>query len=60
MGFLSMGTTCVIMQHFEPQSALQAIETYKVTHSQWVPTMFIRMLKLDEADRLKYNVSSLE
>jgi len=60
MGFLAMGTTCVVMQHFEAEAALKAIETYKVTHSQWVPTMFIRMLKLDEADRLKYDVSSLE
>ncbi len=60
MGLLAMGTTCVIMQHFEAEAALKAIEAYKVTHSQWVPTMFIRMLKLEEAVRLKYDVSSLE
>jgi len=60
MGFLMDGATCIIMSHFEPEAALQAIEKYEVTHSQWVPTMFIRMLKLDEETRLKYKVSSLQ
>ncbi|MDZ7685668.1 MAG: AMP-binding protein [Gammaproteobacteria bacterium] len=60
MGFLLGGMTCVIMKHFEPEAALQAIEKYRITHSQWVPTMFIRMLKLDDEVRLKYDVSSLE
>jgi acyl-CoA synthetase (AMP-forming)/AMP-acid ligase II len=60
MGFLLMGTTCIVMQHFEAEAALKAIEQYKVTHSQWVPTMFIRMLKLDDDVRLKYDASSLQ
>lgn len=60
MGMLAMGVSCVIMQHFEAESALAAIEKYKITHSQWVPTMFIRMLKLDEDVRLKFDVSSLQ
>jgi long-chain acyl-CoA synthetase len=60
MGFLLDGMTCVIMQHFEPESSLKVIEKFKITHSQWVPTMFIRMLKLDESVRLKYDMSSLE
>lgn len=60
MGFLLAGMTCVIMEHFDAESALAAIEKYKVTHSQWVPTMFIRMLKLDEPVRTKFNVESLE
>ncbi|MCB1694358.1 MAG: acyl-CoA synthetase [Pseudomonadales bacterium] len=59
-GFILGGMTCVIMAHFEPQAALAAIEKYKVTHSQWVPTMFIRMLKLDEDVRKQYDVSSLQ
>ena len=59
MAFLLGGMTCVVMEHFEASAALAAIETYRVTHSQWVPTMFIRMLKLDVAERLKYDVSSL-
>ena len=60
MGMLAMGVTCVVMQHFEAEAALAAIERYAVTHSQWVPTMFIRMLKLDTDLRLKYDVSSLQ
>lgn len=60
LGMLMMGVTCIVMQHFEAEAALRAIEKYKVTHSQWVPTMFIRMLKLDEDVRLKYDVSSMQ
>lgn len=60
MAFLSTGVTCVVMQHFEAEAALKAIEVHKVTHSQWVPTMFIRMLKLDDDVRLMYDVSSME
>lgn len=60
LGFMLGGMTVVVMQHFEAEAALKSIETYKVTHSQWVPTMFIRMLKLDDDVRLKYDMSSLE
>ncbi|MCP3989406.1 MAG: acyl-CoA synthetase [Actinomycetia bacterium] len=54
----SLGGTNVIMEKFDPIESLALIEKYKVTHSQWVPTMFIRMLKLDEADRSGYDLSS--
>ncbi|MCH7743610.1 MAG: AMP-binding protein [Proteobacteria bacterium] len=60
MGFVLSGMTCVIMQHFEAEAALRMIERYRITHSQWVPTMFIRMLKLEPDVRLSYDVSSLE
>jgi long-chain acyl-CoA synthetase len=60
LGFMLGGMTCVVMEHFEAEAALATIEKYQVTHSQWVPTMFVRMLKLDEADRLKHDVSSLQ
>ena len=53
------GATVVVMEKFEPEAALAAIEKYGVTHSQWVPTMFIRMLKLPEETRRRYDVSSL-
>ena len=56
---LLRGGTSVIMRRFEPVAALEAIEKYHCTHSQWVPTMFIRMLKLPEAVRRKHNVSSM-
>lgn len=52
------GGTVVMMDKFEPELALQLIERYQVTHSQWVPTMFIRMLKLPQQVRDKYDVSS--
>ena len=52
------GGTCVVMDHFDPEQALQLIEKYKVTHSQWVPTMFVKMLKMPEAVRRKYDLSS--
>ncbi|MDX1403077.1 MAG: acyl-CoA synthetase [Woeseiaceae bacterium] len=57
---LTIGGTSVIMRRFDPVAALQAIETHRCTHSQWVPTMFIRMLKLPDAERLKYDVSSMQ
>ncbi len=52
------GGTIVCMEHFDAEAALQLIETHRVTHSQWVPTMFVRMLKLPEADRLRFDLPS--
>ena len=43
---LGFGGTVVMMQHFDAEHALSFIEQYRITHSQWVPTMFVRMLKL--------------
>ena len=60
MTCLRTGIPVVVMDHFEPEAALETIERYKVTHSQWVPTMFVRMLKLPEEVRLRYDVSSLQ
>ncbi|MBK9178158.1 MAG: AMP-binding protein [Acidimicrobiales bacterium] len=54
-----VGGTAVVMEHFDPEEALALIERHRVTHSQWVPTMFIRMLKLPEEVRGRYDVSSL-
>jgi fatty-acyl-CoA synthase len=55
---LALGGTVVMMRSFDPEQSLRHIEQYSVTHSQWVPTMFIRMLKLDEKLRGQYNLSS--
>lgn len=52
------GGTVVMMDRFEPELALQLIERYRVTHSQWVPTMFIRLLKLPDEVRHRYDLSS--
>lgn len=53
------GGTVVMMNKFDPETALQLIQDHKITHSQWVPAMFIKMLKLPQAIRNKYDVSSL-
>jgi long-chain acyl-CoA synthetase len=57
--FHRFGSTVVVMERFDPEEALRAIERYGVTHSQWVPTMFIRMLKLPAEARTAYDLSSL-
>lgn len=53
-----MGATIIVMEKFDPEFALQLIEQEKVTHSQWVPTHFVRMLKLPDAARTRYDLSS--
>ena len=52
------GGTIVFMEKFDAVEALRMIERYRVTHSQWVPTMFIRMLKLEAAQRQGFDLSS--
>ncbi|MBE7187819.1 acyl-CoA synthetase [Jatrophihabitans endophyticus] len=54
------GGTLVIAERFEPETALADIERFAVTHSQWVPTMFVRMLKLPAEVRGRHDVSSLQ
>ncbi len=54
-----LGGTVVCMEKFDAEKALQAIEQYRVTDSQWVPTHFVRMLKLPEEVRNRYDISSL-
>ena len=54
------GGTSVIMEHFDAEQALAVMERFKVTHGQFVPTMFVRMLKLPPETRAKYDVSSLQ
>jgi long-chain acyl-CoA synthetase len=57
---LYVGGAIIVMERFDALESLAWIEKYKVTHSQWVPTMFIRMLKLPEEERTKYDVSSMK
>jgi long-chain acyl-CoA synthetase len=54
------GSTAIIMENYDPERYLQLVEKYKPTHSQLVPTMFSRMLKLPEAIRTRHDLSSLE
>jgi long-chain acyl-CoA synthetase len=55
-----VGAASIIMRKFDAEAVLRLIETHRVTHAQFVPTMFVRMLKLPEAVRRQYDVSSLE
>ncbi len=57
---LGMGGTSIIMEQFDPVQSLALIELYKATHSQWVPIMFVRMLKLPEEERERYDLSSMK
>lgn len=60
MTVIKLGGTVTVMQRFDAERALALIETHRITHSQWVPTMFVRMLKLPDSVREKYDCSSQE
>ncbi|MDN5860235.1 MAG: AMP-binding protein [Pseudonocardia sp.] len=61
LGFLQsvhqLGGTVVLMERFDAEGALAAIERHGVTHSQWVPTMFVRLLRLPVEVRTRYDLS---
>jgi long-chain acyl-CoA synthetase len=56
----ALGGTVVALRKFDAEGALKAIQDHGVTHSQWVPTMFVRMLKLPQDVRASYDVSHLQ
>jgi long-chain acyl-CoA synthetase len=56
----AFGGTLVMAKKFDAEKSLATIQDYRVTHSQWVPTMFVRMLKLAAETRAQYDVSSLQ
>ena len=60
MTAMRLGATCVIMSHFDPEGFLRLVEKHHVTHSQLVPTMFIRMLKLAPETRAQYKLQTLQ
>nr|WP_194163408.1 acyl-CoA synthetase [Polymorphobacter fuscus] len=60
MAVQRFGGTVVVMERFDPETYLALVETYRITHSQLVPTMFVRMLKLDEDVRTRHDLSSLK
>ncbi len=55
-----LGGTIVLMRKFDPEAALMAIERYRCNAGQFVPTHFVRMLKLPEEARLAHDVSSMK
>jgi long-chain acyl-CoA synthetase len=54
-----LGATVVVMPKFQPEDWLEAVERYRVTMTQMVPTMFVRLLKLPEEKRKAHDLSSL-
>jgi long-chain acyl-CoA synthetase len=60
MAVHAIGGTVIVMERFDAEDALRLIEKYKVTSAQWVPTHFVRMLKLPEEVRTRYDLSSLK
>ncbi len=60
MSVLYVGGTIIVMERFNALKSLELIEKYNVNNSQWVPTMFVRMLKLPEEERNRYDISSLK
>jgi len=55
-----LGGTVILMEKFDPEAALALIEKYRIDSAQFVPTHFIRMLKLPAEIREHYDVSSLQ
>ena len=58
IGTVRNGGTAIVMEKFDPELTLQLVDEFKVTHAQFVPTMFVRMLKLPDDIRSRYDVSS--
>jgi long-chain acyl-CoA synthetase len=59
MSIHRLGGTVVVMERFDPSQCLQLIERHGVTQGQFVPTMFVRMLRLPHEERERYDLSSL-
>ena len=59
MSVMRLGGTVVVMEHFDAAEFLRLVPLHSITHTQVVPTMFVRMLKLPEAQRLAHDLSSL-
>ncbi len=59
MTTIKLGGSVFQMEHFDAETALALVGKHQITHSQWVPTMFVRMLKLPREVRERYEVSSM-
>ncbi len=60
MAAQAAGATTVMMQAFDAEQALECIQRYGVTHAQFVPTMFVKMLRLPKATRTRFDLTSLK
>jgi long-chain acyl-CoA synthetase len=59
LGAQGLGGQVVVMPRFDAEACLAMIEQFRVTHVQFVPTMFVRLLKLAPEVRARYDLSSL-
>jgi len=59
MTVIKLGGSVFVMEAFDAERSLQWIERHRITHSQWVPTMFVRMLKLPDEHRTRHDLSSM-
>ncbi|MBV8853654.1 MAG: AMP-binding protein [Sinobacteraceae bacterium] len=59
MGAQQLGGSVIVMEHFDAEEFLRLVQAHRVTHTQLVPTMFVRMLKLPPEVRNRYDLSSL-
>lgn len=55
-----MGGLAVLQPRFDTEELLRLIEQYRITHPHMVPTMFVRLLRLPEEVKQKYDLSALE
>lgn len=59
MNVQSVGGTVVILEKFDAEAFMAAVERFQVNCTQMVPTMFVRLLKLPAALRDRFDHSSL-
>jgi len=59
MAMQQIGATLVMMEKFDAETALDYVARHRVTHAHWVPTMLVRLLKLPEAVKARYDLSSV-
>ncbi len=59
MTVLRHGGTVFVMERFDAAQSLEAIQRHRITHAQWVPSMFVRMLKLPDGVRQSFDISTL-
>ena len=57
---LLMGAFLAVMRQFDPEETLRLIDKHKISHSMMVPTMFVRLDRLPDDVKAKYDVSSLK
>jgi fatty-acyl-CoA synthase len=60
MGAHRLGATAIVTARFDAEQVLRLIDEERITHAQFVPTHFVRMLKLPAEVRARYDTSSLQ